>query len=62
MMIASKLITDAALLRTESRGGHIREDFPSEDKDWGNQHIFHTKYNIESRRKAHECNQTKVHA
>jgi L-aspartate oxidase len=31
MLITSWLITHAALTRTESRGGHYRADFPSED-------------------------------
>jgi len=32
MMTAGKFIAAAALLRTESRGGHFRTDFPSEDE------------------------------
>jgi len=31
MLITSWLVTDAALTRTESRGGHYRADYPSED-------------------------------
>jgi L-aspartate oxidase len=31
MMIVAELITNSALLRTESRGGHFRSDFPFED-------------------------------
>lgn len=31
MLICAWLITDAALERTESRGGHFRADFPAED-------------------------------
>jgi succinate dehydrogenase / fumarate reductase flavoprotein subunit len=27
-------VTKAALERTESRGGHTREDFPDSDKEW----------------------------
>ena len=33
MLIIAKLITDAALERTESRGGHFRNDYPKEDDD-----------------------------
>lgn len=32
MLVAAKLIVGAALLRTESRGGHYRSDFPSSDQ------------------------------
>ncbi|MEH7304968.1 L-aspartate oxidase [Neobacillus drentensis] len=31
MLTIAKLITDAAMKRTESRGGHFRSDFPKED-------------------------------
>ncbi|MGE8206099.1 L-aspartate oxidase [Heyndrickxia sp. NPDC080065] len=62
MLIASKLITHAALIRTESRGGHIREDFPLENTSWGMKHIFHTNKFTEVRRVHHECNQIKVNA
>lgn len=35
LQTVSMLITRAALLRTESRGGHFREDFPEQnDQDW----------------------------
>ncbi len=33
MYITAYLITDSALKRTESRGGHFRSDFPYEDND-----------------------------
>lgn len=33
-IILSHLITKSALLRTESRGAHFREDFPKKDKKW----------------------------
>ena len=33
------LIVRAARLRTESRGGHRREDFPATDPDWADRHI-----------------------
>lgn len=34
MLITAEAVTRAALIRTESRGGHTREDFFSEDKEW----------------------------
>lgn len=34
MLITAEAVTCAALLRTESRGAHTREDFFSEDKEW----------------------------
>ncbi len=35
MLDISEAVTRAALERTESRGGHTREDFPDTDKEWG---------------------------
>jgi succinate dehydrogenase / fumarate reductase flavoprotein subunit len=34
-LIVSECIAKAALERTESRGGHTRDDFPGPDADWG---------------------------
>lgn len=34
MLLVSRCVAAAALLRTESRGGHTREDFPKMDADW----------------------------
>ena len=34
MLLVSECIAEAALERTESRGGHTREDHPSMDADW----------------------------
>ncbi len=34
MLISAEAVTRAALLRTESRGGHTREDHFHEDKEW----------------------------
>jgi succinate dehydrogenase / fumarate reductase flavoprotein subunit len=36
MMLVSECIAKAALLRTESRGGHTRDDHPSMESDWRN--------------------------
>ena len=42
MVIISGLITDSALRRTESRGGHFRSDFPFEDDgNWLGKTIIH---------------------
>jgi succinate dehydrogenase / fumarate reductase, flavoprotein subunit len=35
MLLVSECIARAALERTESRGGHTREDFPAADLEWG---------------------------
>ncbi|WP_227997718.1 fumarate reductase/succinate dehydrogenase flavoprotein subunit [Nocardia australiensis] len=36
MLLVSECVAQAALLRTESRGGHTREDHPTMDADWRN--------------------------
>ncbi len=42
MLTISKLITESALKRTESRGGHYRSDYPMEDdQHWLNKTIIH---------------------
>jgi L-aspartate oxidase len=39
MVETSRLITEAALLRQESRGGHFRRDFPRPKRKWRDRHI-----------------------
>ncbi|MFH1197708.1 MAG: L-aspartate oxidase [bacterium] len=39
------LMTRAALLRTESRGVHLREDFPHEENSWIKRIVFNKKEN-----------------
>ncbi|WP_227979077.1 fumarate reductase/succinate dehydrogenase flavoprotein subunit [Nocardia spumae] len=36
MLLVSECVAQAALLRTESRGGHTRDDHPKMDADWRN--------------------------
>ena len=36
MLLVSECVARAALLRTESRGGHTRDDFPQMDSHWRN--------------------------
>nr|WP_295971786.1 L-aspartate oxidase [uncultured Bacillus sp.] len=40
MLICSWLVTKAALKRTESRGGHLRLDYPDEDANWEKKQII----------------------
>ncbi|WP_108669461.1 L-aspartate oxidase [Peribacillus acanthi] len=52
MLINAWIITEAALLRTESRGGHFRSDFPFEnDYKWRNRTISFTKNHLISTKK-----------
>ncbi len=34
MLLVSECVAKAALERTESRGGHTRDDYPSMDPNW----------------------------
>lgn len=48
MLITSWLITDSAMKRTESRGGHFREDYPFEnDKKWRQKIIIQKRQKVE---------------
>ena len=37
MLLVSECVAKAALIRTESRGGHTRDDYPGMNADWRNQ-------------------------
>ncbi|MEH7442315.1 L-aspartate oxidase [Bacillus sp. JJ1122] len=57
MYITACLITDSALERTESRGGHFRDDFPNEDNaNWMKKRIVHQRKKVKDGK--HEYNQT----
>lgn len=58
MLIVAELMTDSALQRTESRGGHFRSDYPCEDdRNWLKKYIVHQKTREEE--EIHEPIQTK---
>ena len=39
MLTVSEVVARAASLRTESRGGHTRDDFPKADPEWGRKNL-----------------------
>jgi len=40
LLIAGRLVTEAALVRQESRGAHYRTDFPHPDDAWRRHIVF----------------------
>ena len=39
LLTVSEAITRSAIERTESRGGHFRDDFPAQDPEWGRHNV-----------------------
>ncbi|WP_456273896.1 L-aspartate oxidase [Bacillus sp. AK031] len=63
MWINSLMITKSALLRTESRGGHIRSDFQNEDDSlWAKRRIIHAVEDGKMRTWLDEQIKTKIYA
>ena len=40
LLTCGRLITEAALLREESRGAHYRRDFPEQRPEWRRRLVF----------------------
>ncbi|BAQ10966.1 L-aspartate oxidase [Bacillus sp. OxB-1] len=62
MLQTAKLIAKGAMLREESRGAHIRSDFPDESEHFGKIHIMQSKKGLEMRDRHCEYDQITIHA
>jgi L-aspartate oxidase len=63
MWVVSTLITQSALIRTESRGGHIRSDYPLEnDEEWFKRSIVLMKENHQLKVVYDEQHQIEIYA
>lgn len=62
MLTAALLVANAALLRQESRGAHIREDFPFPSQEWEKRHVIQTKALLERGRNKNEYPKVKIDA
>jgi L-aspartate oxidase len=47
LVICGRLMTEAALLRTESRGTHFRTDFPEPSTTWEKHIVFGSQNAVE---------------
>jgi L-aspartate oxidase len=43
LVLCARLVTEAALLREESRGAHFRTDFPRTSPEWQRRIVFQKK-------------------
>ncbi|MGM9951402.1 MAG: L-aspartate oxidase [Lysinibacillus sp.] len=62
MHMTAALIANAALARTESRGAHIREDFPQKNQDWEKRWVVFQQGTMKVRNGLYEYDQIKEHA
>ncbi len=62
MHIVARLMAEAALVRTETRGAHIRTDYPSTDVKWANRWVVFSQGQMEVRNSLYEHNQTRGNA
>jgi L-aspartate oxidase len=46
LLTCSRLVTEAALIREESRGAHYRTDFPEPRDDWRRHLVFRKRSEI----------------
>ncbi|NLY79364.1 MAG: L-aspartate oxidase [Lysinibacillus sp.] len=62
MHVTASLIVEAALIRKESRGAHIRKDYPEKSREWQQQWIVFNKGNYDVRDGLYEQYQTTKNA